>query len=76
MSAVTERQLNVYQWMLLKGEKLADAIIEDRGFTGPNVTPLLDEAWNCERPEKTFTDARKLLKILLDRRGGGHLFKL
>lgn len=74
MSAET-RQLNVYEWMLLRGEELAAAIKADGRLDGPNAEPLLAEAQTLDAPGKTKHEARKLLQLQLGRLGAGGLLK-
>lgn len=61
--------LTIYEWMLLYGDKLADAVKEDGKMGGPKSEPLLLEAQTIGRPGQTFNQARKLLKEKLASRG-------
>lgn len=61
--------LNIYEWMLLNGDKLADAIKADGKMDGPQSHALLLEAQSINRPGQTFNQARKLLRQKLASRG-------
>lgn len=61
--------LTIYEWMLLNGDKLADAIQEDGKMGGEKAYPLLLQAQQVSRPGQTFNQARKLLKEKLASRG-------
>ncbi len=61
----------VYHWMLLNGDKLADAIIEEHGMTGPKADKMLTEAQQINSPGKSKFEARKLLKRKLEAKGAG-----
>ncbi len=67
------RALNIYEWMLLNGERLAEAIKADGRMCGPLSDPMLTEAQMCDRPAKTFHQARRILRTYLDAIGSGHL---
>ncbi len=74
MNATQEKKprlepLTIYEWMLLHGDKLADAIKEDGKMDGPKSHPLLIEAQSVDRPGQSFNQARKLLKEKLESRG-------
>ena len=68
MSTVLE-PLTIYEWMLLNGDRLADAIRADGKMDGPLSNPILTEAQQINRPGRTFDQARKLLKEKLAARG-------
>lgn len=61
--------LNIYEWMLLNGDRLADAIREDGQLDGPKSRPILTEAQQINRPGRTWDQARKLLQRKLRERG-------
>ncbi len=68
MKAILE-PLTIYEWMLLHGDELADAIKEDGRMDGEKSHPLLLKAQQVDRPGQTFNQARKLLKEKLQDRG-------
>ncbi len=70
------KTLNQYEWMLLNGDKLAEAIKEDGRMNGPTADPLLAEVQPLESTGMIKQKARKLLKQKLEYRGVGHLFQL
>jgi hypothetical protein len=61
--------LTIYEWMLLNGDRLADAIKEDGKMDGPKSHPILNEAQGIDRPGQSFNQARKLLREKLRERG-------
>jgi hypothetical protein len=69
------RQLNVYEWMLLRGEALAAALKEDGRWDGPKADAMLAEAQSLDCPGRTKHEARKLLAAMLRRAGAGHMIK-
>lgn len=64
---------DVYEWMLLNVERLADAVIADGKMGGTLSAPLLDDAFRYERAGKLVTKAKNLLKLTLRRRGHPNL---
>jgi hypothetical protein len=68
--------LNQYEWMLLYGDELADAIREEGGLSGPKTDALLTELQPLECGGSIRQQAKKLLKRKLEYRGVGHLLNL
>lgn len=68
MTTVLE-PLTIYEWMLLHGDRLADAVKEDGKMDGAKSHPILLEAQQIGRPGQTFNQARKLLREKLEARG-------
>lgn len=60
---------NIYEWMCLNVDKIVSAVRADGKLEGPNVSPLLEEAWKQNSPGRTREKARELLKIKLDKAG-------
>lgn len=61
--------MNIWEWMCLNVDKLVEAVKIDGKLSGPNVDPLLDEAWRQYAPGRTRDRARDLLKIKLEKAG-------
>jgi hypothetical protein len=59
--------------MCLNGEKLADTIKEEGKLTGPESDKLLTECSQLDASGPIRRKARDYLKILLKKRGVGHL---
>lgn len=69
-------QLNQFEWMLLYGDKLADAIKEDGSMIGRKADPLLTEVQALDSSGPIRQKARQILKMKLEERGLGHLLTL
>lgn len=78
MAATTRQRtgLNQYEWMLLYGDELADAIKEEGGMSGPKADEMLTELQPLDSTGTIRQQARKLLKQKLEWRGVGHLLNL
>jgi hypothetical protein len=64
---------NMYEWMVLNGEKLADAIKEDGRMCGPLSDPLLTDLQRFDSDSKQRREAKSLLHAYLTLRNVGHL---
>lgn len=74
--STTTRVLNQYEWMLLYGDRLADAIKEEGGMIGPKADSLLAEVQPLDSTGNIRQQARRLLKSKLEYRKVGHFLEL
>ncbi len=66
---------NITHWMLLNGDKLADAIVADKKLDGEHSGPLLTEAQQLPNTGKQKHEAKKILRRKLVARGFGYLLE-
>lgn len=69
---MTRKPNDITEWMLLYGEKLADAIKQDGCVGGPESDPLLSDAQKYGGSRK---EAKSLLVTYLRLRGCGELLQ-
>lgn len=67
------RYKDMYEWMLINGSALAEAIKADGKMLGPLSTPLLTACQQQESPKGIRRKAKELLQMHLNRLGVGHL---